>query len=180
MRRSAAKIWPGAAAGAVLLALALPGLPAGAATNGTVRGAAPHWLVINTKAHAVTFTLIAGYTNALGGLNFNGDGNGKMVLSVPAGYRVTVIFMNKGSLPHSAVFTPYAQRNNTAAYKLAFRGSSTTNWLSGTPPGQSQRFSFVATTVGTYALVCGVPGHEAAGMWDVLKVTRGGMAHLTI
>jgi len=38
----------------------------------------------------------------------------------------------------------------------------------------------VATTAGKYALVCGVPGHEAAGMWAVLQVTHGGMAHLTV
>ena len=45
---------------------------------------------------------------------------------------------------------------------------------------RTQRFSFVATKVGTYVLVCGVPGHEIQGMWDVLKVTRGGMPRLTL
>jgi len=37
----------------------------------------------------------------------------------------------------------------------------------------------LASKAGTYALVCGVPGHEAAGMWDVLKVTRAGKASLS-
>ena len=45
---------------------------------------------------------------------------------------------------------------------------------------RTQRFSFGATRVDTYALVCGVPGHEAQGMWDVLKVTCGGMPRLTL
>jgi len=37
----------------------------------------------------------------------------------------------------------------------------------------------MASKAGTYALVCGVPGHEAAGMWDVLKVTPKGTASLS-
>jgi len=37
----------------------------------------------------------------------------------------------------------------------------------------------LASKAGTYALVCGVPGHEAAGMWDVLKVTPKGTASLS-
>jgi uncharacterized cupredoxin-like copper-binding protein len=41
-------------------------------------------------------------------------------------------------------------------------------------------FSFVANKAGTYAIVCAVPGHAVAGMWDVLKVTRGGTAKITM
>ena len=163
------------AASALALALSSSSLSASAA-----RPAAPHWLTVNSKQHAVTFILIAGYTNALDGLNFNGDDNGKMVLSVPAGYRVNVVFSNRSAAPHSAVFTPYAQKDNAGSYRLAFKGSSTSNWINGTTAGHTQKFSFVATTAGKYALVCGVPGHEAAGMWAVLQVTHGGMAHLTV
>ncbi len=164
-----------AAVFALALAVSAPGLGAHAA-----RPASPHWLTVNSKQHTVTFTLIAGYTNALGGLNFNGDVNGKMVLSVPAGYRVNIIFSNKSASPHSAVFTPYAQKDNTGSYRTAFKGSATPNWTNGIAAGKTEKFSFVATTAGKYALVCGVPGHEAAGMWDVLQVTRGGMAHLKL
>jgi len=163
------------AVSALGLVVSTPGLGAHAA-----RAAAARWLTVNSKQHTVTFTLIAGYTNALGGLNFNGDVNGKMVLSVPVGYRVNVIFSNKSAAPHSAVFTPYAQKDNTGSYRTAFKGSATPNWTNGITAGQTEKFSFVATTAGKYALVCGVPGHEAAGMWDVLNVTRGGMAHLTL
>jgi hypothetical protein len=35
-----------------------------------------------------------------------------------------------------------------------------------------QVFSFTVDKAGTYALVCGVPGHAVAGMWDVLKVAN--------
>lgn len=163
------------AASALAFALASSSPSASAA-----RPASPHWLTVNSKQHAVTLILIAGYTNALGGLNFNGDDNGKMVLSVPAGYHVNVVFSNRSAAPHSAVFTPYAQKDNTGSYRLAFKGASTSNWLNGIAKGHTQKFSFVATTAGKYALVCGVPGHEAAGMWAVLQVTHGGMAHLTV
>jgi glucose dehydrogenase len=39
-----------------------------------------------------------------------------------------------------------------------------------------QSFTFTASATGTYAIVCGVPGHAVAGMWDVLQVTKGGTA----
>ncbi len=175
MRRFSMRASTMVAASALALVVSAPGLGASAA-----QPASPHWLTVNSKQHAVTLTLIAGYTNALGGLNFNGDDNGKMVLSVPAGYRINVVFSNRSAAPHSAVFTPYAQKDNTGSYRLAFKGSSTPNWINGTTAGHTQKFSFVATLAGKYALVCGVPGHEAAGMWAVLQVTRGGMAHLTV
>jgi uncharacterized cupredoxin-like copper-binding protein len=34
----------------------------------------------------------------------------------------------------------------------------------------------VANKTGTYAVVCAVPGHAAAGMWDVFQVRTGGSA----
>ena len=166
-----------AAAGVMVLALAVPGLPASAARH----AARPTtWLSVDTKTHTATLTLVAGYNNALGGFNFDGYGNGQMVVSVPAGYHVKVTFSNKGSFPHSAVITPYAKRTSTSGFPLAFHGASTTNATSGNAPGNTQRFSFTASKEGAYAIVCAVPGHEAAGMWDTLNVTHGGTAHLTL
>ncbi len=37
--------------------------------------------------------------------------------------------------------------------------------------GTTQKFSFIADKAGKYAIVCGVPGHDAAGMWDTLVVS---------
>ena len=166
-------------AGALVLALALPSIPRAAAQRPV--GAASRWLTVNAKAHTATLTLVASYTNALGGFNFNGDGKGKMVISVPAGYRVNVLFSNKGPLPHSVVTTPYAKRANPSGFPVALRGSSSPgDPATGIAGGKAQRFSFVASTVGTYALVCAVPDHAVAGMWDVFKVTRGGTPRLTV
>lgn len=160
------------AASLIAVVLAVPHASAHATT--------PRWLTVNAKAHAVTLTVIAGYSDALGGFNFDGYGHGQMVVSVPVGYRVNVVFSNRGKYPHSAAFVAYARRGDTAGYTPAFRGAISPDAADGIMAGTVQRFSFVAGKVGSYALVCGVPGHESAGMWDVLKVTRGGHASLTI
>lgn len=165
---------------ALLPALALPLIQTGAAARAARHAPAPRWLVVNARTRTVTLTLIASYIMALGGYNFNGDGNGKMVLSVPAGYRVTVIFSNKGLIPHSAVFTSYAKRTSVSGFPLAFKGAQSPNPLTGMTAGKTQRFSFVATKVGAYALVCAVPGHAVTGMWDVLNVTSGGRPSLKV
>jgi sulfocyanin len=161
-----------AVAGTAVLGLAVPLAPAGAAM--------PHWLTANAKAHAATLTLIAGYDDALGGFNFDGYGQGKMIVSVPAGYRVHVAFSNRGKYPHSVAFVAYAHKSDVAGYTPAFRGAASPDDADGIMPGTVQRFSFVANKAGTYAIVCGVSGHEGAGMWDVLKVTKGGKASLTV
>lgn len=162
-------------AGAVALMVAAPGAQA-AASHSASR---PTWLAVNAKVHAVTLTLIAGYNSALSGFNFDGYGNGKMVIYVPRGYRVNVVFSNKAQFPHSAVFTPFADKDRQDGYPLAFKGSASPAPADGLLAG-TQRFSFVAGKTGTYALVCGVPGHEPIGMWDTLKVTNGGTAHLML
>src|SRR5919199_4974164 len=162
-----------------ILALALPGLyVASAATRGPSRAPPPQWLAANATTHTITLTLIAAYSNALSGFNFNGYGHGKMVVSVPVGSHVTVIFRNKSAVPHSALVTAYAKRTSTSGFSPVFSGASSPHPARGIVAGQTQRFSFVAVREGTYALVCAVPGHAAAGMWDVLQVTRGGKAAL--
>jgi plastocyanin len=110
-------------------------------------------------------------TNAFGGFNFNGYGNGQMVITVHAGDTVTVIFTNNSTIPHSAVITAYSNRLSNSIMPPAFPGASTPDPTAGIVREVTQTFTFVASTVGTYAIVCGVPGHAQAGMWDVLKVT---------
>jgi hypothetical protein len=96
-----------------------------------------------------------------------------MVISVPVGYRVHVIVTSKGAYPHNAVVTATNPRQTTGTVSLAFRGAGPSDTASGV---EALRFTFVAGKVGTYYLVCGVPGHASAGMWDWFKVTRGGQA----
>jgi sulfocyanin len=153
--------------------LAIPAFSASAAPT-----RAPHWLVWNAKTHTATLTLIAGYNNNIGGFNFNGYGNGKMTITVPNGAHVNVVFSNDSALPHSALFTPLNKRNSTGRYPLAFKGATSPNATNGVAKGKTQKFSFVANKAGSYALVCAVPGHEAAGMWDTFVVAKKGNASI--
>jgi sulfocyanin len=158
-----------ALAGATALALAVPGVPAAAAHR---LAGTPRWLVVSGRT--ATLTLTAAYTNAASGFNFDGDARGKMVVSVPVGYKVNVVFTNKSTIPHSAVVTAYSKRTSPGGFSPAFRGAETKNPRSGITKGTTQRFTFTANKVGTYAIVCAVPGHAVGGMWDVFKVTRAG------
>jgi sulfocyanin len=163
-----------ALAGATALALALPSLLTAAAHR---PAGTPNWLVVNAKTRTVTLTLAAAYK---GGFDFDGDSNGKMVVSVPAGYKVNVTFTNKSAVPHSAVIAAYSKRMSASGITPVFRGASTPDPTSGTSQGKTVHFSFMANKAGTYAIVCAVPGHAVAGMWDVLKVTRGGKATIKV
>lgn len=157
-------------AGVAAITLALPIFSASAAPT-----RAPHWLVWNAKTHTATLTVIAGYK---GGFDFNGYSKGKMTITVPNGAHVNVVFSNDSTIPHSALFTPYSKRTSTGSYPLAFKGASSSNATNGVAKGKTQKFSFVANKAGTYALVCAVPGHAIAGMWDTFVVAKKGNASI--
>jgi hypothetical protein len=155
-------------------------VPTRAAPTSAPHAAAPKWLNWSAGTHTAKLTLIANYNNSLSGYNFNGYGNGKMTVTVPAGAHVQVTFENKSAvLTHSFLITPYDKRNSTGTYPLAFHGASSTNPTTGTNKGTIEHHSFVAGKVGKYAIVCALPGHEPAGMWDVLVVKSGGSATIT-
>jgi sulfocyanin len=135
-------------------------------------------LAADAAARTAILRLVAGLGSANSGFNFNGASNGRMVVSIPVGYKLTVKFGNAAVLTHSAVVTASANRT-AVSFPPAFPGAATPNPTTGVGQGVLQTFTFTATKVGTYAIVCAVPGHAAAGMWDVLKVTQGGSASLS-
>jgi len=158
--------------------LALLGIPGAAAQYPPVpHPSAPRWLVTDAMRHTATVTVIAGYNGANDGLNFDGDANGKMAISIPAGYRVTVVFASKGAFPHNAVITPTKPTGTGNTFALAFPGSGPADTTAGVI---AARYTFHATTVGAYYLVCGLPGHAATGMWGRFTVTRGGRPSVTL
>ena len=164
---------------ALVSAMALSS-PTRAAPVQLSHAAKPKWLTWNASTHTAAITLIASYNSALDGYNFNGYGKGKMVITVPVGAHVKVTFKNKSSaLTHSALVTPYSQRNSAGTFPLAFPGASTSDPTTGTAADVTEHFSFVASKVGTYAIVCAVPGHNAFGMWDTLKVVKSGSAKIS-
>ena len=56
----------------------------------------------------------------------------------------------------------------------AFPHAAIARPVEGLRHGEVAAFSFTATRRGTFRFACLVPGHEAARMWDVLDVVRGG------
>lgn len=129
-----------------------------------------HW---DSTTRTVYFKLIAADGDVNGGMNFNGFANGGFTLTVPLGWRVDISFTNDSFMPHSAMVVPYAEHDSDAFDNsmVAFPGAETPNPVVGSSKGSQQTFSFTASQTGTYAVVCAVPGHAMAGMWDTLVVS---------
>lgn len=154
----------------------LGGLTGLALLSGQAFAASP-WLSANAKTHSATLTIIAGYK---GGFDFNGDSKGKMIVTIPVGTKVTVKFSNKASLPHSVLITTWADRMAASNFAMPFKGAESPNPTNGSMGGAASTFTFTANKAGTYAIICAVPGHAAAGMWDTLKVVKGGSASIAV
>jgi sulfocyanin SoxE-like protein len=151
-----------------LLTLSLA-VPASAQQQGVVD---PTWLRFDTAAKTVRFQLIAGLTGLNGALNFNGFRDGALTLEVPVGWKTEIDFRNHdGMLPHSAEViaprTPLPTQPVDPAIPRAF----TLKLGEGLPSEATDIMRFAAQPVGEYLIVCGVPGHGAAGMWIRLRVS---------
>jgi uncharacterized cupredoxin-like copper-binding protein len=89
------------------------------------------------------------------------------------------VFSNNSALPHSVAFVQMSKKN-ASSYTPAFKGAESPNPVTGVGKGKTQKFTFVANKVGSYAFVCAVPGHEAAGMWDTFVVAKSGSATIKV
>lgn len=77
-------------------------------------------------------------------------------ISAPAG-KVTLKFTNKVAVPHN----------------VAIKGKGLKKPVLGKVVGKGKISTAVATLkAGTYTFYCSVPGHEAAGMKGVLRITK--------
>ncbi len=152
------------AAGTLLLFGAMLG-PAAASAAG-VHAAPPLVKAQNPAKKTVTLFVEAQADGANSGFNFNGLAKGKGGVTVPAGWEVTVLFLNHGAMPHSAVVT-----KSQTSVTPAFPGSGMKDATAGVGQGKRAEFAFRASRAGTYYIVCAVPGHEPAGMWIRLTVS---------
>jgi FtsP/CotA-like multicopper oxidase with cupredoxin domain len=126
------------------------------------------WLSFAATKKTVSLRLTAAYNDVYQGFNFNGYGKGQVLVEVPRGWRVNVRCVNNSSsMRHSCAIV-----RGVSGRTPAFPGAASPGSQYGLPPGHAAAFSFVATRAGTYRIVCLVPAHEQAGMWDVLDVTR--------
>ncbi len=152
-------------------AMVLTGLLAACGTPPVSSAGPSHWLQVDAGQKAVAVKLFAGEHN---GMNFNGYGSGRMTVTVPAGWRVAVRFINRDEAQaHSAMIVPFKEHTamNIPVTAVTFPRASTPDPTEGTQYGLSQTFRFTATKIGHYALACGVPGHAAMGMWDNFVVS---------
>ena len=126
------------------------------------------FLAVHAKTRTAVITLIASYDGANSGFNF--DGYSRVLMwTVPRGWRVQVVCKNRGPLRHSCAVVKGA-----SSTKLAFPHASIPQPQLGLLAGKMASFSFRATRTGVFRFACLVPGHEAARMYDVLKIASGG------
>jgi hypothetical protein len=128
-----------------------------------------HWLSWNAGKRSARLVLIAGYNSANNGFNFDGYARGRMLVTVPHRWRLTIICKNEGSRNHSCGVVRGADSS-----RIAFRGAAIPNARQGLRPGSSASFSFVLSRLGVYRIVCLVPGHGQAREYVVLEVARLG------
>src|SRR5213594_532021 len=133
----------------------------------------PTWLRADAASKTVDFKLVAGLTDANGGMNFNGFGRGGLVLTVPQGWTVVLHFKNEDpNLPHSVEVIPEAAALPMGPVPPAFEHAASGRLEQGFSAGQGSDVRFMSGKVGSYLIFCAVPGHGAAGMWVRLAVSE--------
>ena len=126
----------------------------------------PTWLKADSAVAKVELTLVAGLTNANGGMNFNGASLGALTLTVPVKWTVVLHFRNNDQvLPHSVMAIVATTPVPVSGAKPAFAHAVTHQPEQGLGTDGREDVQFVADRPGSYLLYCAVPGHGAAGMW---------------
>jgi sulfocyanin len=152
--------WGGALGAVVAVAAMVPGTP-----------------VLGAAMHSVDVSIVAGKNAGDGGFDFNGYQRGGMTVTVPTGWRVVLHFENVSTLAHSLIVLPSSGAQQAApSGPPAFPGAMTKDLSAGLANGTKTTLTFTASKPGTYAFVCGVPGHAVAGMWDKLVVSDAAKA----
>src|SRR3989442_6277073 len=124
------------------------------------------WLPADAASKTAEFKLVAGLTEANGGMNFNGFGRGGLVLTVPRGWNVVFHFKNEdANLPHSVEVIADAEAIPVGPVPPAFEHATTGRLEQGFPTGQGTDIRFVSGKDGSFLTFCAVPGHGVAGTW---------------
>src|SRR5215831_1795759 len=99
----------------------------------------------DSATRSVTFHLVAAHGQANSGFNFNGYDGGRLAITVPEGWMVSVTCENLGPLNHSCAIV----RRSTDS-EPAILGASSPSPISGQPAGTTTTFQFTAQGRGTY------------------------------
>jgi len=125
-----------------------------------------NFLYVDAKAKKAVFNVTAAASTSNNGFNFDGYAKGKANFIVPAGWLVDFIFKNNQALPHSAAVVSTLQYGPHVTPLGA-----TPNPVQGYSGTGTQYASFSTIEPSKLYLVCLVPGHIQAGMWDYFTVS---------
>ncbi len=140
--------------------------------TGTGSGTPPDpstYLRVDSQTRTAVVTLIAGYPASDYQFNYDGYGNGQLVLRVPVGWTLTVQCANRSTVNQSCAVV--ADGRATEPLQADW---STPDPQKGLNPGESASFVFSPESPGSYRIASLVAGSEASGMWLALEVVAGG------
>ncbi|MBP1357642.1 MAG: sulfocyanin [Sulfolobus sp.] len=107
--------------------------------------------------------------------NYNGTSNGQLVVYIPAGWQIYVVYTNYESIQHNVVIlmnntpTPNSLDIGNDGKILLVVGASTTNYqYSGIAEGESASGISPSLSAGYYWFACGISGHAEEGIWGVI------------
>ena len=146
--------------------------------TGTGSGTPPDpkkYLQVDAASRSAILTLIAGYPASDFQFNYDGYGDGTLILKVPIGWQITVQCANRSTVPNSCAVVAGA-----SATEPLRQDWSTPDPQRGLDPGESASFVFTPDAVGAYRIASLVRGSEASGMWLDLEVVGSGVPSLTV
>ena len=127
------------------------------------------FLKLGDKPKTAKITLVAVWSAANYGMNFNGHSKGTLVYTIPKDWSVEVTYINPSPIPHSAIVCEKAETKKLQVPQPYFKGGAVPNHLTGLSYGKAT-FTFTADEAGEYALACGFPAHALNGHWVALDV----------
>lgn len=129
-------------------------------------------------SNKTVFLYLASLTTAPNYFNYNGTSNGQLVVYIPAGWQIYVVYTNYESSPHNVVIlmnntpTPNSADIGNDGKILLVVGASTTNYQgNGIAGGVSASGISPSLSAGYYWFACGISGHAQAGIWGVIVVS---------
>ena len=144
--------------------------------TGTGPGTQPDpktFIKVDLAVHVAVVTLIAGHPATDNQFNYDGYSSGALVLTVPAGWQVTIQCLNHGTVPNSCAVVTDGKSTGPVQPEW-----TTPNPQLGLDPGQSASFAFSPATGASYRIASLVGGNEASGMWADLEITASGVPTL--
>jgi len=133
------------------------------------------FMKLGDKPKTIKLTLVATFTAANYGMNFNGYSHGKINFTVPKDWTIEVTFINPSPIPHSLIVVDKEMLKKPQMGDPYFEGAGVPKPEVGLSFAKAS-FSFLADEAGDYALACGFPAHAANGHWLALTISADAKA----